>query len=324
VQVDTDGTGSGATWADVAVLTGDAAVTPLIKIGNVTINQTTSGNDVIVGASDHANLFDLSAGGNDTVTGGNLNDGFSFGAAYTPADHVDGGAGTNDQIAVQGDYSAGMTLSGASIVNVEVLAMLPGFNYHFITANDLVGTGKSFAFWSVSMTSANHVFIDGSAETDGSFRFFLGAGNDTAIGGSGADTFYGGDGADDLTGGGGADTFSYLAVSNSTGVNFDLVHDFDVGVDRFDLPGAAVTGIDATVASGALTTASFDSDLAAAVGAGNLAAQHAVLFTPSSGDYPSHTFLIVDANGTAGYQAGADFVFDVTGMSGTLTTGAFV
>jgi Ca2+-binding RTX toxin-like protein len=323
VQVDTDGTGGGVTWADVAVLTGAAGTTPLIKIGAATIGQLGSGDDTAVGLINQANLLDLSAGGNDTVTGGNFDDGFSFGGAYTPADHVDGGAGNNDQIALQGNYSAGMTLSGASIVNVEGLAMLPGFNYHFTTANDLVGTGKSFAFWSASMASGNDVYIDGSAEMDGSFKFFLGAGDDTAIGGSGADRLSGGDGADNLTGGGGADTFAYAAVSNSTSVNFDVIHDFAAGTDQFDLP-AGVGGIDATIVSGALTTVSFDSDLGTAVGAAQLAAQHAVLFTPSSGDYPGHTFLVVDANGTAGYQAGADFVFDVTGMTGTLTTASFI
>jgi hypothetical protein len=324
VQVDTDGTGSGATWADVAVLTGDAAITPVVKLGaTMNLNTLSSGDDVVVGSDGHANLFDLSAGGNDTAVGGKLNDGFNFGGSYTPADHVDGGAGTNDQIAVQGNYSAGMTLSGASIVNVEVLAMLPGFNYTFTTTDDLVAAGKTFTFWSLTMSSLNHVALDGGAETDGSFRFFLGAGSDTAIGGSGADSFFGGAGADDLTGGGGADTFVYHSSFESTDAGFDVIHGFVAGSDRFDLPGT-VTGIDTAIGSGALTTASFATDLQTAAGAAQLAAHHAVLFTPSSGDYSGHTFLVVDANGTAGYQAGADFVFDVTGMTGTLTTASFI
>jgi hypothetical protein len=39
-----------------------------------------------------------------------------------------------------------------------------------------------------------------------------------------------------------------------------------------------------------------------------------------------HTFLVVDENGTAGYQAGADLVFDVTGASnmGSLAVGDFI
>jgi Ca2+-binding RTX toxin-like protein len=316
VQIDTDGTAGGATWTDVAILTGDAGQLPVLQVGATVINQFGSGDDTIVGSMTGNQLFDLSQGGNDTVTGGAGNDGFSFGAAYTPADHVDGGAGTNDQIAVQGDYSAGMTLSGSSIANVEALAMLPGFNYAFTTDDSLVPAGQNFTFWSASMGSGNGVSIDGSAESDGAFRFFLGAGSDSAIGGSGADVFYGGNGSDTLRGNGGADTFGYLAPGNSTGSAFDIIQDFVAGTDKFDLPGT-VTGVDSTVAAGGLTTVAFDADLTSAVGSGQLAANHAVLFTPTIGDYVGQTFMVVDANGTAGYQAGADFVFNVTG--GTLT-----
>ncbi len=51
-----------------------------------------------------------------------------------------------------------------------------------------------------------------------------------------------------------------------------------------------------------------------------------MLFTADGGSLATHTFLVVDANGVAGYQAGLDFVFDVTGGSnlGTLGTGAFI
>jgi VCBS repeat-containing protein len=307
---------------------GGASATVTLTIDGVdnasTIYDGTGGNDTITGGSPGA-LYDLSQGGNDTVTGGAGNDGFFFGGAYTPADHVDGGAGSNNQIGLHGNYSGGMTLSGSSIVNIQVLAMQPGFNYNFTTTDDLVPTGQTFSFWSVSMTSANHVILDGSAESDGRFNFYLGQGNDTATGGAGNDLFYGEGGADTLRGNGGADTFAYLAVSDSTGASFDTIQDFTAGTDKFKLPaGDTVTGIDATVASGTLTTATFDADLAAAIGAGQLLPHHAVLFTPTTTDYPGHTFLIVDANGTAGYQAGQDFVFDVTGGSlAGLSTGDF-
>ncbi len=75
--------------------------------------------------------------------------------------------------------------------------------------------------------------------------------------------------------------------------------------------------------TGALSTATFDSDLASDVGAGQMAAHHAVLFTADAGTLSGHTFLVVDENGTAGYQAGADLVIDVTGATGTLTTANF-
>lgn len=48
-----------------------------------------------------------------------------------------------------------------------------------------------------------------------------------------------------------------------------------------------------------------------------------VLFTADSGTLSGHTFMIVDVNGTAGYQAGADLVVDITGYSGTPTVSDF-
>ena len=42
--------------------------------------------------------------------------------------------------------------------------------------------------------------------------------------------------------------------------------------------------------------------------------KRAVLFTPTAGDEAGKTFLVVDANGTAGYQANADLVIDVSHM----------
>ena len=36
------------------------------------------------------------------------------------------------------------------------------------------------------------------------------------------------------------------------------------------------------------------------------------MFTPTSGNLAGHAFLIVDGNGTAGYQAGADLVIELT------------
>jgi serralysin len=278
-----------------------------------------SGNDTVQ-ANNNGDLITAGAG-NDTLTGGTGNDGFGFGAFFTTSDSVNGGAGTNDQIGLQGDYSGGLVLSGAQISGIEVAALLLGFNYSITTTDNLVGAGATFTEWSVSMAAANTVSFNASADTDSNFHFYLGQGNDTAIGGAGADLFYGEGGADTLRGNGGADTFAYRGVADSTGSAYDTIQDFVHGTDKF-LLGTAVSGVDATVASGALSTASFDVNLATAVDAGHLAIGHAVLFTPDSGTLAAHTFLVVDANGTAGYQAGADFVFDVTGgtLAGLATT----
>jgi hypothetical protein len=71
------------------------------------------------------------------------------------------------------------------------------------------------------------------------------------------------------------------------------------------------SAIDARIGHGTLSTASFDTDLAARVNGAHLAAGHAVLYTPDAGTLAGQTFLVVDANGAAGYQAGADFVIDL-------------
>ena len=85
-----------------------------------------------------------------------------------------------------------------------------------------------------------------------------------------------------------------------------------------NIPGTnPITGIDAAVTTGALSTATFNSDLVAAL-SGKLAAQHAVEFTASSGTLAGQTFLIADLNATAGYQANLDLVIHLTGATGTL------
>jgi hypothetical protein len=62
------------------------------------------------------------------------------------------------------------------------------------------------------------------------------------------------------------------------------------------------------VTHGSLSTATFDADLSAALGTSALAAGHAVFFTSDQGELSGQTFLVVDANGQAGYQAGEDYV----------------
>ena len=85
-----------------------------------------------------------------------------------------------------------------------------------------------------------------------------------------------------------------------------------------------MTGIDATVA-GHLSKGSFISDLADAVD-GHLGKHHAVLFTPDSGNLSGKTFLVVDLNGVAGYQANADLVVQLTNAQhvGNIGVGDFI
>ena len=381
----------------------------------------TTGNDVLdgLGGDDY---FALEQGGNDDVDGGSGNDGFYFGGAFTAADIVDGGAGNNDQIGLQGDYSGGLTLGATTIANIEVIAVLPGFSYN-LTLNDAnIAAGASLAIHSSQLLADQNLTLDASAETDGtvvvygglgtetltggagndgfyfgpgnfgpndsvnggggtndqlgldgdytitlggnftnievialfkgpdsdlntynittndaavaagqqltifgtpvvnaftfngaaetngSFRIFGGQGGDTLTGGAGNDIFYGLGGADRMTGGAGSDIFAYTEASESTGINFDQLVDFDYTTDKIDLPGAPVGGFSDAV-SGALNTATFDADLAAALN-GVLGAGEVAVFQVNAGDFAGRIFGIADLNGVAGYQAGEDLVVE--------------
>ena len=78
-----------------------------------------------------------------------------------------------------------------------------------------------------------------------------------------------------------------------------------------------MTGIDAGV-SGDVTSSS---DLKTLL-SGHLQAHHAILAQITGGTLAGQTLLVVDANGTAGYQ-GTDYVMNVSGLSGSLTTSSF-
>jgi Ca2+-binding RTX toxin-like protein len=160
--------------------------------------------------------------------------------------------------------------------------------------------------------------LNGGAGND---YLFGGDGNDTLIGGTGTNYIKGGAGSDFIKSGAGTDTFAYSEASDSTSVNYDTISGLDFAVDKFEIP-TKVKAIDAAIASGHLSAASFDSDLTAAVS--HLGAYHALLFTPDAGSLAGQTFLVVDLNGHAGYQAGDDLVIHLTGDTGTLTTADFV
>ncbi|HEY1706647.1 MAG TPA: FG-GAP-like repeat-containing protein [Rhizomicrobium sp.] len=152
-----------------------------------------------------------------------------------------------------------------------------------------------------------------------------GDGEDTVIGGPDNDEIHGGMGKDLLIGGGGNDTFVYHSVAESTGKTADTIRGFDPAHDKIDLP-VAVTAIDPIVRSGTLDHADFNSDLKAAIGSAQLGAHHAVLFSASAGDLAGHLYLVVDANGVAGFQANADYVIQLqlAANPGKIAIGNFI
>lgn len=140
-------------------------------------------------------------------------------------------------------------------------------------------------------------------------------GSDRLIGGKGSDLLVGGALGDELSGGKGHDTFVYDQGGDSLGEffflpgdtvavpAFDTITDF-VGADDLLRFWFQVEAVDAECVGGRLTKHNMNSNLANAVDASHLAANHAVLYVPDRGHYSGHVFLIVDANATAGYQTG--------------------
>ncbi|MEM7058242.1 MAG: calcium-binding protein, partial [Pseudomonadota bacterium] len=94
-------------------------------LGGTDVIYAGLGDDEVYGGGDDDILF-LQDGGTDSVDGGAGNDGIFFGAALTAADTVDGGAGDADQLALQGDYSGGLSFGANSTVGIEQVILLPG------------------------------------------------------------------------------------------------------------------------------------------------------------------------------------------------------
>ncbi|HEY1630341.1 MAG TPA: calcium-binding protein [Rhizomicrobium sp.] len=203
------------------------------------------GNDVLVGEAGN-DLFNLVGGGDDTVSGNDGADKFSFGATFTAADTVDGGAG-NDRVILDGDYPS-LTLGATTLTSVEYLVLTNGHDYD-ITMNDAnVASGAGLAVQAQTLAAGFSLHFDGSAETDGFFHVSGGKGADTLIGGAGDDTLSGGDGDDVIdvsqgghdiaAGGNGNDTFDAGAVFTK----FDRFNG-GAGADTLNLNGAYASAI---------------------------------------------------------------------------------
>ncbi|HEY8697849.1 MAG TPA: hypothetical protein VIM02_09540 [Rhizomicrobium sp.] len=283
-------------------------------------------DDTINGGGSADNI-DCSQGGHDTALGGSggNNDKFIFGAMFDNLDRIDGGGGIKDIVTLAGNYSAGVAFGTATMVNVEQIMLAAGFSYNFTTADATVAAAASLTIDGSRLGPSDTLTVNGAAESDGLLILKGGAGNDVLTGGNGGNTFTGGLGADLAVGGTGTDTFVYMHAAESTRAGYDTVVGFDFNADKFNVK-PTIAAIDAAVNTGALSTANFDVDLAAAIGIGQLGKHNAVLFTPDSGSLAGELFLVVDLNAKAGYQAGADLVIHLDGSAniGGIDTGDFI
>jgi hypothetical protein len=171
----------------------------------------THGDDNLSGTSGDDD-FILTQGGNDTVNGGDGNDTFRFGGTLTAADHIDGGNDT-DTVVLQGDYSSGLTFAADTMVNVEILSLMGTFNYNLTTNDATVAAGATLLVRANGIGGGGGLIFDGSAETDGHFRFLGSTGDDVLTGGAKSDVFHLENGGfDTARGGGGYDIF-YLGAA---------------------------------------------------------------------------------------------------------------
>ncbi|MEA3037624.1 MAG: hypothetical protein QOE79_137, partial [Sphingomonadales bacterium] len=238
----------------------------------------TSGNDVITGTP-NGDFFHLQQGGNDIAVGLGGGDAFYFGAALTAADQVNGGGG-NDTVAIQGDYSAGLTLGAANLVGVETLALMShtdnrfgggsasNYSYNITTVDANVAAGAQLIVNAAVLQAGENLTFNGSAETNGSFFIYGGKGIDTLTGGAGADVFFfAEDGrfgpGDHIDGGAGSDVLvlrgNYtLALTGTEIVHVETVALISGADARFYAPGTPfsydITTADSTVAAGETMT----------------------------------------------------------------------
>ena len=266
-----DATNAGGLTVDAGSLTGTDTITldgsaetgaPLTAIGGAGDDALAGGggDDVLTG---NGGADTLTAGaGTDTLSGDDGDDTLLLGAGLDNADRIDGGAGT-DTAKLDGDYSGGLTLGAATLVNVEVIELATGHHYDLKLDDATNATGLTVD--GSALGAGDSLDLDGSAETSAALTAKGGAGDDTLTsgagddvldGGAGNDTIDGGTGTDQMTGGAGNDVFNLGADLTATdkidgGADGDTVTldgDYSAG---FSFGAATVANVETiTVAAG--------------------------------------------------------------------------
>ncbi|HEY0414113.1 MAG TPA: cadherin domain-containing protein [Allosphingosinicella sp.] len=167
--------------------------------GTASFNLTANALDNTITGGAGNDYFYLQDGGNDTVYGGAGNDFFYMRGALSAGDVFDGGAGTSDQLGLQGNYT--VTLGAQQLTNVEFIDILSGTNtrwgdagtshyaYNVTSIDANVPAGSTLTVDAWELVAGESLTFNGSAETNGSFFFYGGMGTDNLTGGAGGDTF---------------------------------------------------------------------------------------------------------------------------------------
>lgn len=212
-------------------------------------NSLRIGEDMIIDASGTTSgAFTFFGGASvDALTGGGENDGFFFSpGTIDELDVIDGGGGTDNQVALRGDFSGGLSFGPGQITNIQTLVLLssqdaryaypgePSYSYNITFQNGAAPVTDLLTVTGAGLQANEVLIANGAQETSNAFRFIGGAGNDQLTGGGGDDIFFGGLGGDSMVGGLGADTFIYTDVSESTIFALDFIGGFS-SLDTIDL-----------------------------------------------------------------------------------------
>ena len=203
----------------------------MVSVGDV--YRGDAGGNAITGTG-YADYFDLSQGGDDTVAGWRAT------TRSTSARRSPGRTGstaapaTTTRSASQGNYTGAnaLVLGPSTITNVEVIAVLPGFDYDVTTVDGNVPAGGTLMVFAGKLGAGDNLTFDGSAETDGAFKVYGGQGADLITTGEGNDGIYFGPGKFDP---------AIDRVDGGTGVNDQFALDGDYALT---LDGTAIQNID--------------------------------------------------------------------------------
>ncbi len=242
------------------------------------------------------------------------------GTAY--ADLLDGGAGVDTLIGGAGSdrYLVDLTAAGAlqdtvtdSGTDVGDTLVLRGVSSN--TTAVTLTLAAALENLDASATGTSRLSLNGNA----SANILIGNAAANVINGNGGnDWLTGGEGTDVLDGGAGKDVFAYGASTQSDRAVTDKINNIDFGgadgssaVDRFHFDGLTITSATLlnNVSTNAMSTLQALQDTLSFMSAGQ-----AVLMNVTSG-VGVGTYLFVDANGQAGYQAAGDYAIQLTGVT---------
>jgi hypothetical protein len=189
------------TWASEADALGNFEIKQRLLDLNGPIQG--DGGDNAYNGTPQRDVFLLHQGGNDTANAFAGNDSLYFGAAFTPADTVNGGDGF-DVLILQGDYSAGVTFgtgTTSNITGIDSISLFPGglatygdtannsYSYDLTMLDGNVAPGQRMKINGSGLTVGEDFTFDGRDESDGQFLVYGGKGTDTLTGGDLGDSF---------------------------------------------------------------------------------------------------------------------------------------